>query len=80
MSFDWYSNVTWDVDKGKKAPKMCKVTISFSPMHDISPGLDANGFNRAPIYPGNTNDVMPTPPPKPLPSSTVNAEKEVDLG
>jgi hypothetical protein len=51
MSFDWYSNVTWDVDPDKKAPKMCKVTISFSPMHDISPGLDSSGYNRAPIYP-----------------------------
>jgi hypothetical protein len=51
MSFDWYSNVTWDVDSGRKAPKMCKVTISFSPIHDISPGLDYNGYNRAPIYP-----------------------------
>jgi hypothetical protein len=56
MNFDWYSNVTWDVDKGKKAPKMCKVTISFSPMHDISPGLDSYGYNRAPIYPGSDND------------------------
>jgi hypothetical protein len=51
MSFDWYSNVTWDVDPGRKAPKMCKVTISFSPIHDISPGLDHNGYNRAQIYP-----------------------------
>lgn len=51
MSFDWYSGVTWDTSTGRKAPKMCKVTISFSPVHDISPGLDANGYNRAPIYP-----------------------------
>lgn len=53
MNFDWYTNVTWDVDPEKKAPKMCKVTISFSPIHDISPGLDSNGYNRAPIYPAN---------------------------
>ena len=50
MSFDWYDKVTWEIDKGRKAPKMCKVTISFTPVHDITPGLDHNGFNRAPIY------------------------------
>jgi hypothetical protein len=51
MSFDWYDRVTWDTDIDRKAPKMCKVTISFTPIHDIAPGLDAYGNNRAPIYP-----------------------------
>jgi hypothetical protein len=51
INFDWFNSTTWDVDLGRKAPKMCKVTISFSPVHDISPGLDADGVNRAPIYP-----------------------------
>ena len=50
MSFDWMAG-TWDTSDGRKAPKMCKVTISFTPIHDITPGLDANGQNRAPIYP-----------------------------
>lgn len=55
MNFDWYDRVTWEIDEKNqnlgKAPKMCKVTISFSPIHDISPGLDHEGGNRAPIYP-----------------------------
>lgn len=51
MSFDWYDKVTWEIDPGKRAPKMCKVTVSFSPIHDITPGLDHNGANRAAIYP-----------------------------
>ena len=51
MNFDWYDKVTWEVDQGRRAPKMCKVTISFSPVHDISPGIDHHGFNRAPVYP-----------------------------
>lgn len=51
MGFDWYDRVPWEVSPGKSAPKMCKVTISFSPIHDITPGLDHNGYNRAPIYP-----------------------------
>jgi hypothetical protein len=53
LSFDWYDKVTWEVQsdrKGSKAPKMCKVTVSFSPIHDITPGLDHVGANRAPIY------------------------------
>jgi hypothetical protein len=61
MNFDWYDKTTWDDRLGHKAPKMCKVTISYSPIHDISPGLDSNGYNRAPIYPvggamGHGND------------------------
>lgn len=50
MNFDWYDKVTWETDSGKKAPKICKVTISFSPIHDLTPGLDHMGANRAPIY------------------------------
>jgi hypothetical protein len=51
MNFDWLNQTTWDISKDRKAPKMCKVTMQFSPIHDISPGLDSNGYNRAPIYP-----------------------------
>ena len=53
LSFDWYDgqNIQWEITPGKKAPKMCNITLSFDPIHDISPGLDANGYNRAPIYP-----------------------------
>jgi hypothetical protein len=52
MNFDWMDKVTWETDEiGKKAPKMCKITISFAPIHDITPGLDHKGTNRAPIYP-----------------------------
>ena len=51
INFDWYDRTTWDIEIDRKAPKMCKVTISFTPIHDISPGLDVHGNNRAPIYP-----------------------------
>jgi len=51
LSFDWYSSTTWDITEGRRTPKMCKVTLSFSPTHDITPGLDYQGANRAPIYP-----------------------------
>jgi hypothetical protein len=57
MSFDWFDKITWETEKkGSKAPKACKVTLSFSPIHDIPPGLDVNGYNRAPLYPVGVND------------------------
>lgn len=55
MNFDWYAGVSWETDPTKsRAPKMCKVTLTFSPIHDISPGIDHLGYNRAPIYPVGT--------------------------
>ena len=52
MSFEWISSnqVTWEIDVGKKAPKLCKVQMEFSPIHDITPGLNSQGNNRAPVY------------------------------
>lgn len=50
MGFDWKAP-TWDTtDIGRRAPQWCLVTLTFSPIHDIAPGLDAHGFNRAPVY------------------------------
>jgi len=51
IDFDWLNQTTWSVDLGRTAPKMCKVTINFSPIHDITPGIDHLGYNRAPVYP-----------------------------
>lgn len=50
MSLDW-NNVPWETTVlGARAPKMCKITMQMAVIHDIAPGLDANGFNRAPVY------------------------------
>jgi hypothetical protein len=52
MNFNWMGGGTWEVARySSRAPKLCKVTISFSPIHDIAPGIDADGMNRAPLYP-----------------------------
>jgi hypothetical protein len=51
MNMDWFTHSSWEVSPDRAAPQMCKITIAFSPVHDISPGIDASGFNRAPIYP-----------------------------
>ena len=50
MDFQWLDQITWETSAGSKAPKACAITISFSPVHDIGPGLAADGMNRAPIY------------------------------
>ena len=51
ITFDWKLNsVPWELKAGSRAPKMCDVQLSITPIHDITPGLDHEGFNRAPIY------------------------------
>jgi hypothetical protein len=57
LNFAWLDNATtWETDWNSRAPRTCKVTIGFSPIHDIAPGIDANGFNRAPVY--NVGQIM----------------------
>jgi hypothetical protein len=53
LGFTWMDGL-WGVGEdgpGNRAPRSCKVQMSFEPIHDIAPGLDHEGFNRAPIYP-----------------------------
>jgi hypothetical protein len=50
----WETNNLNDIVPGSDlgvAPKIVEVQMSFKPVHDISPGLNSGGFNRAPIYP-----------------------------
>ena len=55
LSFSWME-APWETDWNGRAPMACKVQFGFDPIHDISPGLDSNGFNRAPIY--NVGQIM----------------------
>ena len=53
LQFTWMDSL-WgagDDGPGNRAPRSCKVQMSFEPIHDIVPGIDHEGFNRAPIYP-----------------------------
>ena len=53
LQFTWMDGL-WGAGTdgpGHRAPRSCKVQMSFEPMHDIAPGLDHEGLNRAPIYP-----------------------------
>src|SRR5690606_24479248 len=50
LNFDWMSG-RWETKVGSRAPQFFKVTLAFSPIHDISPGIDHQGYNRGPVYP-----------------------------
>ena len=49
IGFDW-ADSTWETTAGMRAPQMLKVSISFSPIHDIPLGLDADGMMRSVPY------------------------------
>ena len=62
LNFDWGLNdtINWDVENfGMKAPKGCKISIAFTPIHDITPGLDSHGMIRAPVF--NVAGATPHP-------------------
>jgi hypothetical protein len=59
FDMDW-KEAQWDMSGlSRRAPQMVKCSISFSPIHDIIPGLDNNGAMRAYNYPvGKINSGM----------------------
>lgn len=56
VTFNWLDDFTWETDHNARAPMGCNITFSFDVIHDIPPGLDHTGFNRAPLY--NVGEIM----------------------
>lgn len=58
ITFDWINDFSggWEVDHNSRAPKGLKITFNLNVIHDITPGLDHAGYNRAPLY--NVGDIM----------------------
>ena len=57
LSYDFVDGTNvWEVDWNSRAPMYFKVSIGFDVIHDIPPGIDYSGYNRAPIY--NVGDSM----------------------
>jgi hypothetical protein len=51
LQIDWQlNNIQWGTEPGRRAPQGCIITLGFKPIHDITPGIDADGLNRAPVY------------------------------
>lgn len=49
-------NSTWEIDYGSRAPKVVGISITFVPVFEINPGLDADGFMQGAVY--NIGNVM----------------------
>lgn len=57
ITFDWLNNdYTWETDYNSRAPKGVEIGFSFNVIHDLPPGLDHSGYNRAPLY--NVGSIM----------------------
>ena len=51
IGLEWKLNsAPWNLEPGARAPRMCEISLGLIPIHDITPGLDHQGINRAPIY------------------------------
>jgi hypothetical protein len=49
LKFDW-TDVPWEIKQGSRAPLFMKLTVTFSPIHDIPMGLDSDGMMRSVAY------------------------------
>jgi len=60
LSYNWIGSDAgmWETDWNSRAPTTCKVTMNLTVIHDIAPGIDPAGMNRAPVY--NVGDTMQT--------------------
>lgn len=57
ISFKWLDeSFNWETDFNSRAPMGCTISFKMNVIHDIPPGLDHTGFNRAPIY--NVGEIM----------------------
>lgn len=57
IQFNWLDEgFTWETDFNARAPKGVQVSLSLNVIHDIAPGLDHSGYNRAPVY--NVGNIM----------------------
>lgn len=57
ITFNWLDeNFPWEVDFNARAPMGCKISFNFDVIHDIPPGLDHSGYNKAPLY--NVGEIM----------------------
>ena len=54
ITFD-YNTARWETAMNHVAPQMIDISLSFTAIHDIAPGLEADGTNRAALY----NPVAP---------------------
>jgi hypothetical protein len=57
INFSWYNNdFTWETDYNSRAPRGVEISFNLRVIHDLPPGIDHSGYNRAPLY--NVGEIM----------------------
>ncbi len=56
IKYNFEEGFIWNLEKGKKAPTVVKVSVDFAPIYDLNPGLDSNGFMIGALY--NVGSIM----------------------
>ena len=57
INFNWLNNdFTWETDYNSRAPRGCEISFNLNVIHDLPPGLDHSGYNKAPLY--NVGSIM----------------------
>ena len=57
ITFNWIDpDITWETDYNSRAPRGVEMSFNFSVIHDLPPGLDHSGYNKAPLY--NVGSIM----------------------
>ena len=57
VTFNWLEDAfPWETDWNARAPKGVNIDLNLNVIHDIPPGMDHSGYNRAPLY--NVGEVM----------------------
>ena len=57
VTFNWLNDdYAWETEFNSRAPMGVDISLTLSVIHDIPPGLDHSGYNRAPLY--NVGRIM----------------------
>lgn len=57
VTFNWLNDdYAWETKFNSRAPIGVDISLTLSVIHDIPPGLDHSGYNRAPLY--NVGNIM----------------------
>ena len=57
FNFNWLNNdFTWETDYNSRAPRGVEIGFNLQVIHDLPPGLDHSGYNKAPLY--NVGSIM----------------------
>ena len=57
VTFNWLTDdYAWETKFNSRAPIGVDISLTLTVIHDIAPGIDHSGYNRAPLY--NVGNIM----------------------